>query len=303
MTPDLVCLGNLIVDDLVFADGRTRMGEAGGAMLYSALAARLWNVKVGIVSPLGSDYPRAALAALEHHGIDLSGLRALDGPGLRAWLLYEPDGRRVLHHLRAATHAAATPSFEDLPKSHHAARIFHLTPSPRASQQALAGPLARIEGRIVALDPHDPIRDDSLDAWRAVLANVDVLFASEEELTLPGAVDDPEHALARLGSSRLRTLVVKRGERGGVVFDAREGRLEWGPQATTVVDPTGAGDAFAGGFLAGRLEGEDLESCVEQGVVSASFAIEEWGAAGLLGATPAAAKLRQQDWYAERASG
>ena len=46
MTPDLVLLGNLLVDDVVFADGSTRMGQAGGAMLYAALAASLWGVRV-----------------------------------------------------------------------------------------------------------------------------------------------------------------------------------------------------------------------------------------------------------------
>ena len=43
MTPDLVVLGNLLVDDLVFQDGRTRMGEPGGAVLYAALGAALWG--------------------------------------------------------------------------------------------------------------------------------------------------------------------------------------------------------------------------------------------------------------------
>jgi sugar/nucleoside kinase (ribokinase family) len=66
----------------------------------------------------------------------------------------------------------------------------------------------------------------------------------------------------------------------------------WAPWATRVVDATGAGDAFAGGWLAGRLNDLPLEQCAAMGVVSASFALEDWGARGLLAATPSEARRR-----------
>ena len=61
--PDLVLLGNLLVDDIVLADGRTLLGEPGGAVLHTALAASLWGCRPGVVSVLGSDYPQAAIGA------------------------------------------------------------------------------------------------------------------------------------------------------------------------------------------------------------------------------------------------
>ena len=64
MTPDLVLLGNLLVDDIVYADGSSRMGQAGGAMLYSSLAAVLWDMPTGCVSVQGDDYPESMRAAL-----------------------------------------------------------------------------------------------------------------------------------------------------------------------------------------------------------------------------------------------
>ena len=75
--PDLVLLGNLLVDDVVFADGRTRMGEPGGAMLYAAHAAALWGACVGCVSLQGDDYPAAALEALRARGVLLDGVHPL----------------------------------------------------------------------------------------------------------------------------------------------------------------------------------------------------------------------------------
>jgi len=57
------------------------------------------------------------------------------------------------------------------------------------------------------------------------------------------------------------------------------------------------GDAFAGGFLSGLLAGEDAAGALERGVVSASFALEAWGAAGLIAATPAQARQRRAEWF------
>jgi sugar/nucleoside kinase (ribokinase family) len=304
MTPDLVVLGNLIVDDIVLPDGRTRMGEPGGAMLYASLGARLWNVHVGIVSPCGADYPRETLDRLEKRGVDLGGLRRLEGPGLRTWLLYEPRARRVVHHLDAPRHIEASPRPDDVPPSYAGARAFHLSPMPLESQRPLVASLAARRGARLSLDPHEPVREDNLDLWREVLDQIDVFFLSDEELQLTGAAADPVAALRRLAGGRLETIVLKRGARGGLHFDVRSGAtIEWDPEVIERVDATGAGDAFAGGYLAGRIEGEDARESIEQGVVSASFALEGWGAEGLLNATPAAARLRQQDWYAERAGG
>src|SRR5437867_358775 len=116
--PDLVLLGNLLVDDIVFADGRTLMGEAGGAMLYVSLAARLWGARVGLVSIAGSDYPQATLDALAARGIELDGVRALGRPGVRTWLLNEPGGRRVIHRFGSPPHVDVSPEPGDIPRGY-----------------------------------------------------------------------------------------------------------------------------------------------------------------------------------------
>ena len=66
-------------------------------------------------------------------------------------------------------------------------------------------------------------------------------------------------------------------------------------------DPTGAGDAFAGGFLAAILAGRPLESALDQAIVSASFALEDWGARGLISATREEAERRLREWLGSRA--
>lgn len=298
MSAALVCLGNLVVDDVVFLDGTTRMGEPGGAMLYAALGAVLWETGVAVVAPLGDDYPARALHALEHRGVDLAGLRPLGRPGLRTWLLYEPAARRIVHRLGAANHVEASPAPGDVAGRYAGARAFHLSPAPLLCQQPLLEALTPRAGALLSLDPHDPVREDSLGRWREALALADVFFVSEEELQLDGAADDPRGALARLAGGRLRYALLKRGAAGGLLYDVRTRETRaWAARAAQVVDPTGAGDAFAGGFLAGLLAGEDVAGALERGVVSASFALEAWGAAGLIAATPAGARRRRAEWF------
>ena len=299
MSLDLVLAGNLLVDDIVYPDGRTRMGEAGGAALYAALAASLWGAKVGIASVRGEDYPIAALDALAARGVDLSGVRALEAPGVRTWLLYEERGRRVIHRLGSPSHETVSPRPADFPAHYREARAIHLAPMPFEIQSALVQALAPNRETALSLDPHEPIREQNLEAWRAVLANVDALFVSEDELRLPAAVLDPRAALRALAGAggRLRFVAFKRGRAGGLLYDARERAfMEWPPVPRLSGDPTGAGDAFAGGFLAAIVAGRTLESALDQAIVSASFALEDWGANGLLAATREEADRRLREW-------
>jgi ribokinase len=147
----------------------------------------------------------------------------------------------------------------------------------------------------VSLDPYELVRDDNLQQWSTVLAQVDAFFPSEDEMRLHG---DVEAALRRTARKRLRFVALKRGIRGGQLLDLHTGVAPaWTARARRTVDVTGAGDAFVGGFLAGFLACGDPQRGIEQGVVSASFAIEDWGARGLLAATPDDAVARWHEWF------
>lgn len=306
-SPDLVVVGNLLVDDIVLHDGTTLMGEPGGAVLHVALAASLWGTRVGVMSVAGDDYPRAILQVLAERGVDLAGVRHLGRPGGRAWLLHEADVRRVIHHLDCPTHEDVSPLLTDMPEVYASARAFHLAPMPIARQQQLAAGLAvkKHAGSLftpafVSLDPYELLRDDNLSQWSTVLEHVDGFFPSEDEVLLSG---DAETALRQVAGKRLRFVALKRGVRGGQLLDLHTGFApKWTAQARQTVDVTGAGDAFVGGFLSGFLASGDTQLGIEQGIVAASFAIEDWGARGLLAATPAQANARRQEWFGARTS-
>jgi len=298
MVPDLIVLGNLIVDDIVLPDGTTRMAQPGGAVIYAALGASLWGTGVGLVSRVGDDYPHEMLDALRARGIDLSGVRPLGRTGVRSWILYERLDRRLVHHLGSPTHAEATPGIDDVPDEWWHAAAALVSPAPLPEQRRLISALARSGVARLAIDPHTPVTDETIDAWRTVFAEVQHFFVSESELQLSGVGPATPDLPARLGGGQLRTVALKRGEAGGVLLDLESRRtVTWSPRAAGVIDPTGAGDAFAGGFLSAVITGETIDLALARGVVSASFAIEAWGPAGLLGATLAEASRRLRDWF------
>jgi sugar/nucleoside kinase (ribokinase family) len=302
VTPKLVILGNLLVDDLVFSDGSTRMTQAGGAVLYAGLAARLWNVPTGCVSVRGDDYPAEMIDRLRRQTIDLAGVRTLGRPGVRTWLLYEGLVRHLVHRIGCPTHEDVSPTPADIPSAWRSASAFHLAPMPFGVQRTLLSSLSAEPGAFVSVDPHRPITEDTLDDWREMLSHADAFFPSEDEMRLEEARADPHWALSRLVSGRLRFVALKRGAAGGLLFDARTGQFHaWRAHATAVVDQTGAGDAFAMGFVSAHLDGLPVEACLQRAVVSASFAIEGWGSGALLEATPALAERRVREFYGSEA--
>lgn len=276
--PELVLVGNLLVDDLVYDDGTTRMGQPGGALLHAAIAATAFGAKVGCVSIVGSDYPAHALAALEARGVSLEGVSRLEGPGVRVWLLYEAGARRMIPWLGRPTHADVSPLPESYPKAYEGAKGVHVAPMPWARQAAFVAAVGR-GGQQVSLDPCEPLDDAGLDRVRSALAHVDVLFVSDDEV----AFVDPAGALPSLATGRTKCVLHRRGREGGVVYQADGSRTTWSAFPTSEVDPTGAGDVFAAAFMAAWVGGASLRDAVARGAAAASVAVEGVGASALLG--------------------
>jgi sugar/nucleoside kinase (ribokinase family) len=296
--PSIVLLGNLLVDDVVLADGTTRMAQPGGALLYGALGATVWESRPGLVSVLGDDYPAQVLETLRQRGVDLTGVRPLGRSGVRTWLLYEGPVRRLIHRLGCPTHEEVSPRPALIPSGWGAARAFHLAPMPFDVQRSLLTALREHAPAFVSIDPHLAVTEETLHEWRETLADADAFLPGEDELLLEGAHANPHRALPRLVNGRLRFVVFKRGAKGGILYDAHHEQFHsWEGRAGAVVDQTGAGDAFGVGLVLAHLEGLPIEACLQRAVVTASFAVEDWGPEALLAATRADAEARLRRWY------
>jgi ribokinase len=309
--PELIVCGSLTLDSVLTADGVATPQVCGGNVAYAALGARVWSASVGAVSRAGADYPAALQERLAARGIDTAGIARRAAPhGMTVAFCYRADGSRtrafppdVMARLPAAERARFTdyttrgeahrfaswldfaPAAADLPAAWVAgARGVHLAAMPVERHLDIARRLRRARPDIVILvdSPWHDARAPARDHHTELLGLVDALLPSEADLAAWRPDADPldtARALARAGA---RPVIVKQGAAGCTIL-ARDGATVAAVPSVpaAVVDPTGAGDAFCGGFLAGLVARGALEHAAVCGTVAASFAIAAVGPAAL----------------------
>jgi cytidine kinase len=276
----LLTIGELTLDDVVIEGGAVDWQQAGGGALYSAVGALVWSPDVGVSSAVGHDYPQRLLDELGCSGLDLRGVvRSAETQSIGLWLLYESDGtRRQVQKSRGGTFAA----LDDLrrPPSEVGLTPAGAHVAPQSSEGQLRA-LEQLRGRDVVrtLDLLiEPYIDRGPYTSGAVFAELDAFLPSAQEVVDIWGHDDTRRLgqwLVERGSPA--GLAVKRGSDGVDVLAGRS--LVRVPSVVEhLVDPTGAGDAFCGGFLAGLVATGDPVEAAVRGVVSASFVCETRGA-------------------------
>jgi fructoselysine-6-P-deglycase FrlB-like protein/sugar/nucleoside kinase (ribokinase family) len=267
----VIVIGNLTIDDVVHADGSTQMGTLGGNSVHASAAALAWISEVGIVARCGDDFPAAAMDRLAEAGADTSGIRHIEGPTVRNWVIYEADGaRHWVYRTPRGRSAEVAPRPPDIPD-------LWLARSPAPIIRSVR---ERAADAVITLDTHEdwPAGSDVIDAARLV----DVFLPSREELTTLLGYDDPERAAVELTESGVTCVVVKMGSDGAIV--ARTGRpvAQVPAYQVAVVDATGAGDSFCGGFATALALGDDAVEAARRGCATAAAAIGASGSLRLL---------------------
>src|SRR5579862_1774206 len=281
----VIIIGNLTIDDVIRPDGSSQMGTLGGNSVHAAAAALTWVGEVGVVARCGTDFPAAALARLREAGADTSGIRPVAGPTVRNWVIYEADGtRNWVYRTPRGRSAEVAPQADDIPPAwldRAPAPVVHIAAMPLAAATALIRSVrARASGAIITLDTHEdwPPGSGVLDAARGV----DVFLPSREELTELMGYDDPLGAAAELTGAGVACVVVKLGSAGALVARPGSPPVQVPAERVEVIDPTGAGDSFCGGFAAGLALGEDPAEASRRGCVTAAAAIGAVGSLRLL---------------------
>lgn len=301
MGPRYAVLGCLTLDSVITHDRRRYASVAGGNSLYTALGARVWSESVGIVSRAGTDYPRATLTALSDLGVDVSGIILHDGRHeFTVAFEYTADGHRsrtVSPELLAglpeeerryffdntadeALRLKYAPGLSQIPDSWiRETRGWHLATIPLVTQRSLALGLRKScsVGTVLVADAVDA-KDIAVGAELADFAYVsslDALLPSEVELGVPG-LDEPLERISAFHALGVNAVAMKFGPRGSVV---RTAAGTWHVPCVPVdaVDPTGAGDAYCGGFLVGYAETGDAVEAAIFGTVAASYTVESPG--------------------------
>ena len=281
----MVVSGTLTLDTTRLR-GEERVRVPGGSALYAALAAQM-ILPVRVVGVAGSDFPLDAFPA-RAPWIDTSAVEVLPGPTFEWSAEYSDDGNMRLTRARIpGVEVGHLPRVPEPALMHD--YLLLASANPRVQAAVLA---ACPDVHMVGLDSMTHWWHAEPDALRALLPRVKILFLNEEELAAATSHGDPRE-LMRLGPE---VVVVKCGSRGAWLQRQGGARVSVPAVAARLVDATGAGDAFAGAFMAMQhhRRGHDDEWVLRNAAVVAAFAVEGIGVAGLLhAATPGVLDARR----------
>lgn len=289
MTVDYVTLSNLIIDDIVLPDGRTFMNTLGGAGLHALVGMRLWSDALGYAAVAGTDLGEAHRQALARFGVDLQGLLVRDGyRTARAWQVFEPDERRIevfRTDLEAFERHKIT--VEELPGAYRRARGMHIQWGSLREIADAIGALRRANPDMVfVLETGPDHLQQPPDAFEAVLPQLSLFSPDVAEAEAITGRTDPAEMCRVLLDWGAPLVALRMGEKGSLVMGDNGAAWRLPAPPTTIVDVTGAGNAYCGGFLTGLGDGSSSNffpnglSPLEAGLraaVSASFALEQFG--------------------------
>jgi sugar/nucleoside kinase (ribokinase family) len=272
---DLLIVGSVALDTI-----ETRWGKRerilGGSAAYASTAASFFT-RPSLCAVIGQDFPEVHLDFLRSRGVGLDGLERAAGKTFFWNGKYTPDFK---HRETLETQLNVFADFRPkLPPALRKPRFLFLGNIHPSLQLEVLQQVERPQ--LTACDTMNLWIETTPKELRALLARVDVVLLNDEEVVqLSG-----EHDLLRAGRAVLAmgpgTAIVKRGDAGALLFHGD--RLFVAPAfpLDQVIDPTGAGDSFAGGFMGalaalGRLGHPDLRMAMIVGSTIASFAVEDF---------------------------
>jgi sugar/nucleoside kinase (ribokinase family) len=274
----IVVVGSIAIDSIKSPYGSADSIPGGSATYFSIAASYLCN-EIGVVAAVGTDFPYMDL--FHARGIDTSGMEIIEGKTFRWGGRYEEDNPNL-----AITEYTSLNVFQgfrpNLPNPYRDAEYLFLANIDPSLQKDV---LAQMKmPKIVGLDTMDFWIERKRDELFELFDMVDMIFLNEEEAKRITGEKSTIKALRAIEGNR--AIVVKRGEYGSIT--SFKGTIFCLPAypVEMAVDPTGAGDSFAGGVIGyiasigGGMEGireSEMKRAVAYGTIMASFCIESFG--------------------------
>lgn len=291
----MLIVGTVATDDIVTPFAAVE-GVLGGSAVYAATAGSLY-VPVQIVGVIGADFPNDYMEFLKQRQFDLAGLEVQEGKTFH-WAgkyHFDMNTRDTL-----ATELNVLATFNPtLPAAYRRTPyVFLANVDPVIQLDALN----QMERPVVTiLDTMNYWIETQRDDLTAVVRRSDLVMINDEELRQYTG----EHSLLRAAYNMLalgpRALIVKKGEHGAALVTKDGYYYAPGYPLEDVVDPTGAGDSFAGGFLGyiakrRKASERELHRALIHGSVVASFTVEDFSVNRLKDVTPADIQRRYQEF-------
>jgi sugar/nucleoside kinase (ribokinase family) len=277
----LLVVGSVALDTVETPFGRAADALGGSATFFSAAASLFHPVQ--LVGVVGTDYPMDALEFLERRGVDLSGLERAEGESFRWSGVYSYDlNERDTLETRLGVFAEFRPR---LPAPFRRARwVFLGNIDPELQLEVLEQVRAP---ELVACDTMNYWIEGRREALLRLLARVDLLLVNDAEIRELSGDHNLLRAARWVQQRGPRLVIVKKGEHGAILFTPEMVFFTPGYPLEEVFDPTGAGDAFAGGFMgwlgyARSTDEDELCRAMIYGSATGSLVCERMGVERLI---------------------
>ena len=278
---DVTVVGHFSVDSILLPSRPHAFMMLGGAVAYVSLVTKRLEGNVSVISRVGGDFPEAYMWWLQQEGIDVSGVVKHETEATtRFELEYNSDLSNRTLKLKSR---GAPIKLEDLPKNVNA-KVIHIAPIAGEITIDVAEHLKHCTD-VLSFDPQGLLR--RFDAAgnvtccslmdKSLLDMVNVYKSSSDEISVLTGQSNLKAAMKAVHDHGVETVIVTMGGKGAVLSVEKTVYNIPACQSKAFVDPTGAGDAFMGGFLTEYVRAKDSFWCACVGSAAASLIVEGLG--------------------------
>jgi sugar/nucleoside kinase (ribokinase family) len=272
----IIVLGTVALDTVTTPFGK-RVGMVGGSAVHFAMSARLFS-KVHLVAAVGEDFPPRYAAMLEKKGCDITSLIRQEGRTFHWEGKYTGDLNTAVT-LRTELGVLSTFSPQIIVSQKNIPYVFLANVDPDIQGRFLS---QMRSPKLVALDSMNFWIHHKKKALLRMLKRVDIYVANDQEARLLSGENNILKAARRLQALGPSMVLVKKGEHGVLCYSKQFVCALPAYPVENVIDPTGAGDTFAGGFMgylsrSKRINLSTVLKAIAYGTIAASFNVEVFG--------------------------
>ncbi|NLW71916.1 MAG: carbohydrate kinase family protein [Chloroflexi bacterium] len=276
----LISISNIFVEDILTYNGDVRFNEIGGAGPHAIAGMRVWyEDEIGLVATVGHDFSeyRSRLNLLQ---VNLSGIQETKPKTTVAWQLFQPEGHRIQIFKDPANHVDPPALAEDrLPNEFLSADGYHIIWSgfPKEIIAFLTALRRSNPEACIIQEPSPREVENDQDYFKALFSLIDIYSPNlDEAIKIVNRVDLKE-IINRFHIWGCKNISIRAGEKGSFFSDTKH---IWycPPSDSSLIDQTGAGNAYVGGLLVGSTYGtQSVESSLAMAAVSAGFEMDGFG--------------------------
>ena len=252
----------------------------GGAATYICHSASFFSKNINLVSVVGEDFPNKAINSLKEKGVDVKGLQIKEGRKTFFWSGKYHNNMNSRDTLK--TELNVLEDFDPIVPKQYTKSEFLMLGNLMPSVQKRVLEQMQERPNLIVLDTMNFWMDNFMPDLKEALKNTDVLTINDDEARQLSGEYSLLIAAKKILKMGPKYLIIKKGEHGAILFG--EEKMFYSPAVMleNVIDPTGAGDSFAGGFIGylaktKEITFDNMKKAVVYGTVLASFTVEKLG--------------------------